>query len=363
MKCIICLIVACLFFASLARQEADAQPLLDSRTLPAPAKAVLLFYCDTTGVRPGPGGVDMLWSFGELKVRQLMPRDGSIRYIAVQEFPPELRDSFPQAQVGIVDGTVTTAYMTQGTTFRMLGSSSSQANLTVSYMDPYDTRPTELTFNEPFVDSWRASIWPKSGGTNPKRIGNDTVVYDGIGTLVLPKQLPFTNVARLTRKSTTSDTVLQGPNVLVTTTQTTTSTWLPSTSNEILLEIAASRVTTRRNGIPVGQPVLTTSVRAQQWDTTAPNSVDDEYQHSSIFPNPVFDNVLFINDLPFEPLTVSLIDVSGQRISSPQATMVGLNSWRVSIPNTSSGVYSLVIEGDCPSRQCPPIVFLVMIMR
>lgn len=363
MKCITRWIVVLLFFASLVGQDADAQPLLDSRTLPAPTKTILLFNCDTTGVRPGPGGVDMLWLFNNLKVRPQVPPDGSIRYIPIQEFPPELRDSFPQAQVGIVDGIITTAFATEGSTFRMLGSTSPQSNLTVASADPYDTRPSELTFNEPFVDSWRALVWPKSGGPTPKRIGIDTVVYDGFGTLVLPKQGPFTDVARLTRRSTTYDTVLQGPSLFITTTQTTTSTWLPSTSNEVLLEIVSSRTTTTRNGIPVGQPILGRSVRAQQWDTSAPNSVDVEYQHSSIFPNPVFNNVLFINDLPFEPLTLSLVDVSGQRISLPETTLVGLNSWRIAIPETSSGVYSLVIEGDCLGRQCSPIVFLVMIIR
>lgn len=357
------LIIVFVIVSGVSCQYSCAQPLLDRRTLPDPTKKIPLFFCDTTGIRPGPGGNDVIWRFDTLKVRRQLPVDGSIQYIGITEFPPELRDSFPQAQVGIADGPVTSAFMTEGSTFRMLGSTSAQSNLTVSLMDPYDTRPVELVYNEPYYESWRAQIWLKSAGTNPRRTGSDTVIYDGFGLLILPVQTSFTEVARVTRRTITLDTARQGPVVFVTKTQTTTSTWMPYTSNEILLEIVSSTTTTTRNGAPVGQPVLSRSVRARQWDTTGPNSVDVEYQHGSLFPNPVYNNVVYINDLPFEPLSISLLDVSGQRILLPEATPAGSNAWRVAIPEVSSGVYSLIVEGDCTARQCPPTVFLLIIMH
>lgn len=309
-----------------------AQPTLDQRTLPRPTKTLTRSFADTTGVRPGQAGSNAIWNFSFLQQRSQYTQ----RILSRADLAADVIDSFPQVQIAVVNDTTTNLFARVGQTFRLLGTISPTARLTVS-PDPYDTRPTEIVFDGTSTDTYRGTIRVQTGQAL-RRGGTDSLTYDGHGTLFLPTRT-YTGVARLYRRTLTLDTLNQGPQTIIIRRSTQTWTYQQDTSDVELLEITQSTQQVTRNGQPVGTPITTKTV---SYLPEGPNSVDPDHTQRTAFPNPLQGAVLSIDDVDIDVARVQLIDMHGAELE--------VSAWQrandrllVTIPAVANGVYSVVL--------------------
>ena len=329
--------------AMLAGVSAWSQPILTQLTLPAPTKVIKLNWCDTTGVVPGPAGNGVVWNFSQLRLRTQKPDSMLLRYLPMSALPPEIRDSFPTGQVGIVDDTVTTICAIVGSTFQVLGTVSTNSNATSVPVDPYDSRPTELTYNDPFTDTWRAVVRVKIVPATLQRAGLHRIVYDGFGTLIL-RDSTIAGVARIKDSLTITDTSRQGPALFIATTKIENVTWLRPEENVPLLQIQSSSTTTTRNGTPFGQRVITKSVRYDASTTVATSVEESTFEAFSVTPNPASGNVIRIGPWESQPTRVVFYGADGSAIVAGATSRAADGYWNVELPSVSNGMYTVLVE-------------------
>lgn len=310
-----------------------AQPTLDERTLPRPTKTLTRLVADTTGVRPGQAGPSVTWNYAFLQQRTQYTQ----RILRRSDLAPDVIDSFPNVQIAVVNDTTLNLFARVGTTFRLLGTVTPAARLTVS-PDPYDTRPTEIVYDGTSVDTYRGTIRVQTGQIL-RRGGTDTLTYDGYGTLVLPSRT-YTNVARLYRRTLTLDTLNQGPQTIIIRRSTQTWTYQQDTSDVELLEITQSTQQVTRNGQPVGTPFTTKTVSFIGDGSTS--AADEDHTHRIAFPNPLQGATLYIDDVDVDVARIRLVDLHGAEhdVRAWQRTDDRL---LVTIPNMANGVYTIML--------------------
>lgn len=177
-----------------------AQPVLTAtNNLATPGES---FAYISAGYQPaGPSGGGVTWDFSSLQPENFtqlffgLPSSGSQ---AVQ---------FPDATLLRSQASGQESYFIHNNdSIRLIGVVTA-SGVVVSYSDPEQVLRFPFSFNQSFVDSFRASYISGSSGT---RTGVDTVVADGWGTLILP-DYTYNNVLRVKVISHYNDTIPTQP--------------------------------------------------------------------------------------------------------------------------------------------------------
>jgi hypothetical protein len=315
-----------------------AQPVLRVSTLPAPIVEFTMHVCDTAGVTPGPGGAGVTWDFSSLKRRG--SEETITRYLSRDLLPTEQQGLFPNAEVFVVDDTVTTGFRLIEDQWRWEGTNTPAATI-VAGNDPYDTRPAEVVFNDPKSGTYDGIIerFPIPGATT--RTGDHSFVYDGFGTLITPEAI-ITNSARTTETSTTRDEFSIGPQRVFLVLSTTTTTWFPFTRNtpHLVIQQIDGRVENVM-GQPIGAPFTQKTVRYAKDGSTS--SVDEELERSvTLLPQPVTAAVATIGGLPSAPTSVVIVDALGL-IRQASYTSTGDSGIELDVRSLPSGRYAAVL--------------------
>lgn len=327
------LILALGYFSPLMGQQK-----LDVRSIPTPSKSFVRTTIDPTGVTPGPSGFGVVWDF------EALPPGTEQRqfFLSKSELPKSVQDSFPLTQVGIQTDSILVLYATVGRYLRLLGYVTPSTQMTV-VTDPYDTRPTEIVFSGRLLDAYKAIIRVGgTGGQTARRTGQHSITYDGFGTLILP-QATYRDVARLTTKGSTTDSITIGANTIVTRRVVTRTTYQEYSNDTVRLEIEEVTTTVTRNGQPIGQPTTLKSVVYFGRNTTT--SVEEDAVGSpSIVPNPSNGSALVIKGCEQELRSLYVFDVSGTRVANVGWTRRGDAELSVTLPGLANGAYVVLVE-------------------
>jgi hypothetical protein len=327
---IIILIAAAVSAASLL-----AQPTLGDVTIPTPNRAVPYIIADTIGVVHGQAGLDVTWDYtGLRRASQLLQRvlDRSL-------LPSNIPLLFPGVQYGIVRDSVTVAFTRTPNTVRQLGVVTPNT-LQVVTVDPYDTRPVEIVFNQRHLDRWNARITVFSPSLTTRRGGELDLVYEGFGTLRLPNR-EYPQVAMVTERIRTRDTSNVGSVVRVAVTTEVVTWWTETDKNIRLLEIRSSETVTTLNGNPAGPPTYSKSV--MYYDQEAATSVD-EGQAEVIYLSPLpADDEVMIHGLASGDAQVDVRDIVGRVVMSESVDVDASGAIRLGTATLANGVYMIDI--------------------
>lgn len=325
---------------------AGAQPRLDRRTLPAPSKSFVMTLADTVGVKVGPTGPNAFWDFRQLVRRGLGEDSVTIQYLAPSQTPPEAAALFPTAEVAVRTGARYQFFRIEGTMFRSLGEWTPTTSLTSSTANPYDTRPVEITYSGQHVDQYKAVITSQVQPFVQQRAGTHHIVYDGYGTIRLPRG-EVENIARTKTTTRTTDTArftTPTPRVVITTTDIESYRWAETSSNVpwVIINFATVRVTNN------GQPVSTLVSREVFFrDTlTEITSVTDGFgnDQEQVYPNPAHngDDVV-LRGIAADVLDATLVNVQGVECTIP-ISRLGLDRCVVRLRGIAAGSYVLVLH-------------------
>ncbi len=294
----------------------------------------------------------MTWDFSKLPngVQQIQS------YLAANQIPRAVRDSFPGTQVAISTDTTLALYAIVGRYFRLLGVVTPKTQMSV-VTDPYDTRPTEIVYTGRLIDAYRAVIRVTGpGGGIVRRTGTHAISYDGFGTLILPAR-QYTDVARLTTTGATTDSLVVNAVTTVTRMATRRTTYQVFSSDTVLLEIVEVQTTVTRNGQQIGQPTTATTVI--HYGNANPNSVDEEAtRFATVVPNPSNGSALRIQAFSKDLQSLHVFDVAGLRVEGITWERRGDNDLAVTLPGLSSGAYVVVLESAGGSTRVLPFTVL-----
>ena len=323
--------------------SAIAQPILGPATLPTPSRSVLYLLADTTGVRPGDGGVDVVWDFTFLQHQAEGPQALLQATVTPGELPQEIRDQFPTADRAIVRDTLTELFQVSGFTMRIVGVVTSSVTIQFAESDPYDVRPVELRFGAEHLDTHSATITPNSIPTVLNRRGEHRLVYDGWGQLLLPVWGPL-QAARVSMQRRTTDTLALGLDTAVITTELDRTYWADPESDRVYLVMHTERISRTFNGEPLPDTITQRHVR---WlDSTATTSVHEvgTGDQLQIRPHPVSGGSFTILCLTAEPSRVRLWSLDGRQTDLSDGLLPLNDRALITLPEVQPGLYILELD-------------------
>jgi len=320
-----------------------AQPSIGVATLPSVGLRYVKVGYDTTNFNAGPGGADVVWDFSSLA---MLTDSVAVRVIGPTEFTTKQRSLFPDAQLAVVEDTTFRPYVITPTVFRQHGVETPKVSTIVATTNPFDTRPADITFNNPFADSYNATTNVTGSPVPLQQTGSINLIYDGYGTLKL-RASTFVNVGRITSQQTVIDTLkVPGPTptTFVTRTVTLSATWYESTSAVPVFTLGSVSRLVLRNGEAIEGPVATRFSYGRRTLADATSVADVEVTTRDLAPNPVQAGSMVT--LPLrggEPVTIVLVDVVGRRTAMDALGSVpNENGLGVNIPSVPPGIYSIV---------------------
>ena len=336
-----------------------AQPNLGDVTIPTPTKSIDYQTASTVGVDPGPSGDGVEWDF-----TALVSLNNSVarRIVTPQQLSLELQERFPTATYAVVIDSITNVYEKQDATVRWLGSQTSSTQAMAGVADPYDVRPIEIVFNQPHVDAFKGTFTPLGAPGSFDRTGSINLVYDGFGTLRLPNNIRFENVARVLSNESSVDSLQAGPNLIEIRTNDNRAVYQSIISDTIYMMIVSRAITRFVNGLPEGETVR--EERVLYLDDGSSTSVDEEViESTSTYPNPTSGSSITIEGTNFEPVSVDFVGIQGQTTQAMSFMMLGNNATWVQLPDLAPGIYQIQVRSDCSAGPCRRVDASVVIVR
>ena len=299
---ITCLICFCVF-------DVAAQPILGGRTLPAPYDQFRMIPCDTVAVGVGSPGVDVVWSYRDL--RALTPDPVVTIYSDSTLLTDAQRQVFQGSDVVVLDDTTLSVYQTVNDVVRLIGRVTPTTEL-VAESDPYDVRPTEITFDGRNRDRFAGTLRLLLEIPQLQPVtGSHEYHYDGFGTLVLPDFI-YDNVARVSARDTIIGEVTYNAQRARLSWSRWTTTWQNVSSQRPLLVIEENTVLlTDSRGTPLAEPFVHKTVRYQPFDNTS-SVGDDEESRLHVAPSPSLNDHVTVLGLHGDPAHVMVISARGE---------------------------------------------------
>jgi hypothetical protein len=316
------------FFVSLLllAASAQAQPTLTAATNnPVVGDTVALFWCNTSGVAPGPAGAGVTWDF-----HALTAIDTFYQTVVRCDSTPKC-DSFPGSNIAMKQdmpgGTSYSYLFADATIIENLG-----GYATTGYYQYY-TRPAvqahyPVMYTSSYLDTSIGFVPPIN---NTMQI--DSSIVDGYGTLILPSGT-FTNVLRMHTFSVERDSV-SGGGVSVTARE--SYGWSAPGFHFGLLSVGLDT----SGGLHVANVLYTTGSGAPA--ALAIAKVNDNQLSLEINPNPASDvlNIKFTS-MQQQNVTITLSDITGKIVGSIPANIhTGANIIQYPVADLPAGMYLL----------------------
>lgn len=332
-------IILTLTLLMLCGMAATAQPILGPASLPSPPGNVVYQLADTTGVRPGDAGVDVVWDFTTLQSRTEEPRSVVQLTVAPDALEQEIRDQFPTADRAIIRDTLTELFEVSGFMMRIVGVVTPSATVRFAESDPYDVRPVELRYGAEHLDTHTATITPNGVPVTLNRRGEHRVIYDGWGQLLLPGWDPI-QAARISMQRRTTDTLSVGPITTIITTELDRTYWADAATDRVFLLMQTERISRTVNGEPRPDTVTQRHVRWLESQTTSVDDADLGAQ-LQVRPHPVTGRTITVNGLDAAPATARLTSLDGRSVDLTPGLTPEADHAVIILPEVLPGLYVL----------------------